>query len=273
MRVFGFVLVVLGLLICLTIIGIPFGLFLIFVGIALAIVGGHRRTVINNVIQVSNSSGPAVLQTRLPDSTDRWRSSPQPSPLILTENGTTSSQNYALDSGVSRQPRIQDHSIHTTDIAADTKNYDVRRWGILKEIDPDIAAAAQQVSTLSPSYEDAFAEKFLTLGDKKYLEALVNGVIKHHAALEEQAAQAKASVERQTDESKKRAYTDRRARSLEMMDEIKSNAMFCRHTGKYVSHMEICDSSDLDFYGFAILTYQDGSKELRSGEYFTQAPA
>jgi hypothetical protein len=59
MRIFGLLLVVTGLIFCLTIIGAPFGIFLIFVGLIFIALGGRRRTYITNVIQVSNTSGPA----------------------------------------------------------------------------------------------------------------------------------------------------------------------------------------------------------------------
>ena len=57
MRIFGGVLILIGLLVCLTIVGIPFGIILILVGAAMCIFGGSRRTVINNVVQVSAAPG------------------------------------------------------------------------------------------------------------------------------------------------------------------------------------------------------------------------
>src|ERR1700722_16197244 len=62
MRIFGVVLILTGLLICLTIVGIPFGIFLMFIGTLCAIFGGRRRTIITNVVQVSTMPGAQIAQ-------------------------------------------------------------------------------------------------------------------------------------------------------------------------------------------------------------------
>jgi len=51
--------------------------------------------------------------------------------------------------------------------------YDRRRWEALKQVDPDIAAAAVEVRQFGPDGEDQLAERYLALNDKQYLRTLV----------------------------------------------------------------------------------------------------
>ena len=58
-----------------------------------------------------------------------------------------------------------------------------------------------------------------------------------------------------------------------MMEEIAANGMVCRHTGKKVASMQLYAGRQIDDHGYAYLRYEDGSNELRSGDYFTLAPS
>ena len=55
MRIVGVILVLLGLVLCFTIIGIFFGIPMILIGITLIALGGRRKTIIQNVVTVSNA--------------------------------------------------------------------------------------------------------------------------------------------------------------------------------------------------------------------------
>ena len=59
MRVLGGILIVLGLILCLTIIGAFFGIPMILIGIVLVALGGRRKTIIQNVVTVTNTSHPS----------------------------------------------------------------------------------------------------------------------------------------------------------------------------------------------------------------------
>jgi hypothetical protein len=54
----------------------------------------------------------------------------------------------------------------------------VKRWNTLKEVDPDIANAAQEAQSLGPMAERKLAEKYLALNDKNYLPALLENLKK-----------------------------------------------------------------------------------------------
>jgi hypothetical protein len=56
-------------------------------------------------------------------------------------------------------------------------SYDRQKWSVLKEIDPEIAAAASQVAIHGKRYEEDLAERYMTLGDKTYLNSIVEHVL------------------------------------------------------------------------------------------------
>ena len=57
MRIVGAIFILLGFLISLSIIGAVIGIPMMFIGLVMVIFGGRRKTVITNVIQVSNNGG------------------------------------------------------------------------------------------------------------------------------------------------------------------------------------------------------------------------
>jgi hypothetical protein len=54
MRIAGVILILVGFVLCLTIIGIGFGIVMILVGAVLVAVGGRRKVIIHNTVTVSN---------------------------------------------------------------------------------------------------------------------------------------------------------------------------------------------------------------------------
>lgn len=63
------------------------------------------------------------------------------------------------------------------------RGVDYNRWNTLKEVDPDIAAAASEAQKIGPMAEHRLAEKFLTLNDKSYLPTLLQNLQKEAVAL------------------------------------------------------------------------------------------
>jgi hypothetical protein len=55
-----------------------------------------------------------------------------------------------------------------------------KKWEILKQVDPDISAAAEKVRSVDVNLEDDLAEKYLILGQKDYLHQIVDAIIKSH---------------------------------------------------------------------------------------------
>lgn len=56
-------------------------------------------------------------------------------------------------------------------------NYDRKKWNTLKEIDPDIRAAANRLNEYGNNWEDELADRYLSLNDKKYLDDILSAVI------------------------------------------------------------------------------------------------
>lgn len=55
----------------------------------------------------------------------------------------------------------------------------LKRWETLIEVDPEIAAAADQARAVSPRAERALSEKYLTLNDKAYLPAILKNILEN----------------------------------------------------------------------------------------------
>lgn len=147
-------------------------------------------------------------------------------------------------------------------------------WDHLKATDADVRAAASEVSQLSEDYEDVLADQFLTPADKKdYLRSLVEALKAQHAALVEQQAADDDAALPSMQAKRKLALEKRVDRSRAMMDEITANGMVCRQTGKKVASMQLYAGRQIDDHGYAYLRYEDGTSELRSGDYFTLAPS
>lgn len=53
---------------------------------------------------------------------------------------------------------------------------DRRRWETLLEVDPDVAAAAAEARRYGHGFEEALAERYLALGDKSYLAAILEKI-------------------------------------------------------------------------------------------------
>jgi hypothetical protein len=178
MRIFGIILIVLGLLICLTIIGIPFGLFLMFIGTLCAVFGGRHRTTITNVVQVS--SMPGVQMAQVPQDDDyrdapRVIEPPRPEPRLINSPRPSSS-------GVADWRTI-DHSASAQDSGY---AYDRNKWNALVEYDADIRRIVDGLEPYGPKYIDQFAAAYLALNDKEYLPMIVKKILE--TARQEKAA-------------------------------------------------------------------------------------
>lgn len=80
MRVLGAILLVLGFLLSLSIVGAIVGIPMMLIGLVCLVVGGRRKTVITNVVQVSNVAPPAhgASSARPPDRLAVQSSTPLP---------------------------------------------------------------------------------------------------------------------------------------------------------------------------------------------------
>jgi hypothetical protein len=155
MRIFGVILIVLGLLICLTIIGIPFGLFLMFIGTLCAVFGGRRRTVITNIVQVSTT--PGVQMAQVPHDDDY-------------RDGSRTIEPPRAEPRLINPPRSSEHG-------SAGYAYDRNKWNALVEYDGDIKRIVEGLQPYGQTYIDQLAAAFLALNDKEYLPVIVKKIL------------------------------------------------------------------------------------------------
>ena len=150
MRVTGVILIVFGLLLCLTIVGAFFGVPMFIIGIVLVAMGG-RKTVITNVVTVQTAPG-----------------SKSDFDMRAGDSGFT-------PSSARPQPSFPRASIEA--IQGPIASYDKSKWQTLVKYDDDLRNAAARVRPFGDVYEDELAEAYLAVNDKTYLESIVKKVV------------------------------------------------------------------------------------------------
>ena len=150
MRILGGVLIVFGLLLCLSIIGAFVGVPMIICGIVLVALGG-RSPQITNIVSVQNA------------------------PASRADFGTQAPELSPAQREMRREPLLE-HA-HFEAIQPPAVAYDKGKWKTLVKYDPDIRLAAQRVRPFGDAYEDELAEAYLQVNDKAYLESIVKKII------------------------------------------------------------------------------------------------
>ncbi len=97
-------------------------------------------------------------------------------PIIFWISAAVIALGIVIDaSATSRREQSLKLPVHSNAIVGESANinYDKNRWRTLVEVDPEIAAAANQIRSIAPWAEDELASKYLVLNDKRYLGSLV----------------------------------------------------------------------------------------------------
>jgi hypothetical protein len=161
MRILGAILIVVGFLFCLSIVGAVIGIPLMIIGLIFVVVGGRRKTIITNVVTVSNAphARPDDNRTHQPRAPDLVGRDTQPRlPPIIDVSPR-------LQDGYSRQP------------VEARLGYDRNKWDALVKYDKDIADVALKLEALGPPWVDEFAKAYLAINDKSYLPVIVQKII------------------------------------------------------------------------------------------------
>jgi hypothetical protein len=155
MAIFGAILIVVGLFFCLTIVGAVFGIPMILIGIICVVVGMmRRRTVITNVVQVSNVPG---QQSWAPQNQDTSRPEPMfDHPKMITANP------------VPQKPNVR---------PVTAESYDRAKWDALVSYDDDIARVVDALQPFGQKYVDQLATAYLAINDKDYLAVICQKVV------------------------------------------------------------------------------------------------
>lgn len=184
-RIIGGMLVLLGLLFCFTIIGAFIGIPMMLVGAILLAIGGRRKTVITNVVQVTNAPGMPADQFLFQD--DR-----RPANYLDMDTSTVrppikeiNPPRVALEN-LHRMLTAETNTKHNRREPTDRYTYDRAKWNALVEYDPDIARIAAVLKPYGAKYTDQFASAYLAINDKNYLAVIVQKII---ATAKQDAAQ------------------------------------------------------------------------------------
>lgn len=165
MRILGVIFILVGLLLCLTIVGAAFGLVFIIVGAILVVAGGRRKTVITNVINVANTPSGGVPAEQLAASVNML---PRDARRELDYSSTAERRAPAL---------VVPSEIHVGEqMKASEAAYDATKWKALVEFDAEIAAAAKKIEMYGQRYVDQLAAAYLALNDKQYLATITEKI-------------------------------------------------------------------------------------------------
>lgn len=169
MRIFGGILFVLGFLISLSIVGAIFGIPLMIIGVICMVVGSHRRTVITNVVQVSNVV-PQQAQDEAP---------PMPEPRAIPVQTAIPQLQPMQNRLQNLAPLPSAAPVIDAEFREERRGhaYDRAKWDALVKYDPDIARIVVALQPYGQKYVDELAAAYLALNDKRYLGMIVQKIV------------------------------------------------------------------------------------------------
>lgn len=150
MRILGTILILVGLLLCFTLVGAIFGIPMMIAGCILVGVGGRRKVVINNTVTVSNAVPAGASPPENYPSVRRDRVVEPPLPRL---GSTTASLPPPVDT------------------------FDRKRWLSLIRYDEELRSAAETVRVYGSKWEDELAEDYLRINDRTYLPKIVERIV------------------------------------------------------------------------------------------------
>ncbi len=175
LRIIGGTLVLFGLLLCFSIIGAFIGIPMMIVGAILCAVGGRRKTVITNVVQVSNIPGAPGNHFSTHDDHTPARYLEREPPLVRPAMKELNPPRAVLDNPHRRH--MAESAIEHDRDEPPRRSYDRAKWDALVEYDPDIARIVAALKPYDQKYTDQFASAYLAINDKSYLAVIVQKVL------------------------------------------------------------------------------------------------
>jgi hypothetical protein len=154
MRIAGGILVILGLLLCLTIFGAFFGIPMIIVGLVLLVAGGRRKTVITNVVQVSNTTAGPQFSMGSEDS--GWqrpepREQRRPPPAVRGEAAPQLPYRQAVP-----DLELEFEDDRFVDVRRELTERSKRILGFAKQDGYDLKARADRITIRKGDHEEVF---------------------------------------------------------------------------------------------------------------------
>lgn len=161
MRLTGWVLLLIGGLLCATIAWAALGFLLMGIGLISLQVAERRR-------RLGDDAVPAGARGFTPPRLSAGLQPPTLDPVTGQDTGQTA--------GPQRQPRRVAWPDKNGDAPYD-RQYDRQAWRRLVESDPDLAQLAKVLADYGPQYVDELAASYLAAPDKSRLGAIVDGII------------------------------------------------------------------------------------------------
>jgi hypothetical protein len=148
MRILGWLLLVVGLLLCVSVLWAAAGFFCMGLGLIFLQIAERKRRRAKSAASLSDQSGPQAEQAPIPEAA--WA-------LV--------SQETDEDGAAGRQNVIGLYS------------YDKQKWRALLSSDADISRLAKVLEPYGQKYVDEFAAAYLALNDKDYLPVILRKII------------------------------------------------------------------------------------------------
>ena len=133
--------------------------------------------------------------------------------------------------------------------------FDVKKWDVLKEVDPEISAAVDKVREIDVALESKLAEKYLILGQKEYLGQIVEALIKSRESQIAEEQDRKKFLEEKYSETA----------ILEVLEYEKSlgKDKFDEKYGATALDVQVYDGSWVGWKGGVVVELSDGRTLLR----------
>lgn len=145
--------------------------------------------------------------------------------------------------------------------SARTPPYDAAKWKTLLEVDPELRARHDEIAVFGPQYVEAFASKYMQLSDRSYTSMIADAVLK---IAHDDGAKKENAFALMPDDARAR-YSENLSDSRSMIETLRQNRNFDYLTNKRVRDMSIYDGKVQSNKGGLLLTFADGSIEVRAG--------
>ena len=156
MRIAGWILLVLGLVLCVSVAWAPLGLLMMGVSlVSLQAAEQGRRKARSAVAPASTRAGKPVHESAIPHPAE---------PEVLREPPP-------IPAPTNRAPAV------VRSASPDRYGYDGEEWRRLVESDPDLAQLASVLGDYGQHYVDEFARNYLTAPDKSRIAGIVDGIV------------------------------------------------------------------------------------------------
>ncbi|MDX0889749.1 hypothetical protein GOE07_02310 [Sinorhizobium medicae] len=143
-------------------------------------------------------------------------------------------------------------------VEVESKKYDEGKWLALLDVDDEIADAAKDVESYGAGYVDEFAEKYLALGDKSYLESLKAKIIARAVKDQERKIEQQKQDELDKANEANKIY-------FEYLEKLKQNGGIDPDYHSKVVSVEKYSGTAKAFRNGVEVQFEDGTFALKGG--------